>query len=55
MTCQIMLFIMYIGETRMTAKYNESNKIYFVVVGRTPVHHIHRRKPLETYFKEEAN
>ena len=55
MTCQIMLFIMYIGEVRIAAKYIESNKMWFVALGRTPAHHIHRQKPLETYFKEEAN
>ena len=55
MTCQMMLYIMYMGEVFTAAKYIESNKIRFAVLGKTPAHHIHRQKPLETYFKEEAN
>ena len=50
MTCQIMLFIMYIGEVRIVVKYIESNKILFAALGRTPVHRIHRRKAVGDIF-----
>ena len=55
MTCQIMLFIMYTGEVRMRAKYIKSNQNRFVALLWTSVNHIQRQKPLDTYFKEEAN
>lgn len=55
MTCQIMLFIMYIGGVRMTAKYIESDKMCFAVPVWTSNIIFTGEKPLDTFFKEEAN